>query len=275
MVFGDKLFYRRCLKLISLLLIGISFVVLLSIPFASSVDDALTQTSNNRVGTPSIAESTEKLGKIFSNVFGGIIKNVFGLLSSLFDLLENNNMLFIKSLYVVLLIAIIYSVIDMVDIFPSNKQWIKLVVSIAVGGLAFIALPSGFIELLIPSYESMFSTLLSFIPFFLILFVSLKVSSLNMGRLLWVFLTIYFWLLLFSEGIPAIENEEYILGMIYVALACLGVIMAVFLRSVRSWLFRGEAEEIISEMESMADIDSTMQQVNRRHARALARVSRS
>lgn len=247
--------------------LGFFFCVLLILIHSAFVSSA------NETGRLNMAESVEKLGDSLSNFFIWLFNSAFGSLDFIFDALEGNDVLITKLLYAALLIAIIYSVIDMANLIPQKNQWIQLVLSIVIGSIAFIALPDGFIELLIPSYESMFLTLFSSLPFGLILYFSIKVKSPTVGRILWAFATAYFIVLAVNEGYPAYRAGEYIQALIYFTLAVFGILLVIFLPSVRSWIFKAEAKELTQEMEAMADIESALQKGSKRKAEALVDIA--
>lgn len=238
-------------------MVGI-FVLLL---FSNSVLAQSAQEDVLNRGVERLDEVASNFPKFLYDVVSNVISYIYS--NSLF-ILELNKETMFRFYMSVMLILIIFSILDMVDFIASKNFWIKLALSIGIGGLAIVALPAELMNLLMPSYESMFSTLFSFLPFGLILYFSLQIKSLIAGRLLWLFVTLYFILLFFSEGIPAFQNEDYIQALIYAVLAVLGLVLVIFLQSVRSWFFKGEAKEITEKMKALVDVDVAVQEAHKK-----------
>ena len=92
-------------------------------------------------------------------------------------------------LYAVLLGMIVYTIIS--SFFKSSHWAIKWGITGAVTLIALLGIPTEIYNSLEVQYGAMGSAILAVIPFIVILFFTLKVGSLLIGRLTWGFFTIY------------------------------------------------------------------------------------
>ena len=119
-------------------------------------------------------------------------------------------------LYAILLGMIVYTVIS--SFFDNSSKYIKWGISIAITAIAMLGIPRELYSALEVQYGAMGSAILAVIPFVVILFFTLKVGSLLIGRLTWGFFTIYMIVmsvlrLISPENIAAGASWPYVIGI--------------------------------------------------------------
>ena len=92
------------------------------------------------------------------------------------------------------LLLFIYSVVESMGFFGktgSQNTILSILVTIAITGLVMIALPREFFTAILPSYGAMGAAILTFIPFLMIFWFSIKTRSPLMARMVWIIYTLY------------------------------------------------------------------------------------
>ena len=98
----------------------------------------------------------------------------------------------------ILLALIIYSIIDGM----SKTKWVTWAITGAITALALIGIPGAFLEAIRIQYGIMGATILTIIPFLIVLVFSLRTRSLLMARVTWiVYTTYYFFMFIYAWAI--------------------------------------------------------------------------
>jgi hypothetical protein len=181
-------------------------------------------------------------------------------------------------LFLILIFLIVatltYTAIDQMD-FLSDSFLIKSILSISVAGLAYIALPEQFIELLIPSYKSMASSIFAILPFAAIVtYATTQVRNQFIARVLWFAVTMTTILLFFTQGIPAFQSGQSGMGLFYTGLMLVGLIGSIWIKAIRNWFFKGELQELTQDRMRGIEIDSAFRKANQSEAENLSRLVR-
>ncbi|MBT3691388.1 hypothetical protein HOE04_04860 [archaeon] len=170
--------------------------------------------------------ATKKLASGTSNIFSGL------------QLSPSN---FTLILFGILLWMVVYSVIRNIDLFKSNHGIWSAAFALIVSILAFNGFPPGFIEGIVIQYQAMGATIVTVIPFIIMVwFTTMSGINLMMSRLIWLVYTVYYFSLFVykigsadaSIGIFAAENLPYIAAII------MGIIVLIFLGAIRAWAFK-------------------------------------
>ncbi|MCX6748413.1 MAG: hypothetical protein NT076_02310 [Candidatus Pacearchaeota archaeon] len=206
---------EKILALMSLCLIIFSFLSV--IVFA---EEPASQNTNN------IAETTK-------GVITGIIASLKDLLSPLFGDKE----MLTRAFFAILLYMILYTIVG--SIFKAKKL-LSIGITVVITALALLALPSNFITAIRTGYGAMGGAILSIIPFIILLIFTVKMNSKLMARLLWIFFFAYYLALyLYQWGTTGWLSKE---SIPYFFAFAAGLIIIVFIGSIRKLLWKGELE---------------------------------
>ena len=138
--------------------------------------------------------ATKKLASGTSNIFSGL------------QLSPSN---FTLILFGILLWMVVYSVIRNIDLFKSNHGIWSAAFALIVSILAFNGFPPGFIEGIVIQYQAMGATIVTVIPFIIMVwFTTMSGINLMMSRLIWLVYTVYYFslfhLFLISQPSPCL-----------------------------------------------------------------------
>ena len=175
------------------------------------------------------AEAGETLASVVTGFFKPILSPLFGeteLLSRVF--------------FAILLGMIIYSVIA--SVFGKSSNWIKWGITGAITSLALLGLPAGFLEAARTQYGAMGATILTVIPFMIILFFSLKAKNLVVTRVTWLFYAGYYFAMYTYEVASAGGWFSGAKAIPYMAAWVVGLFLFFGVGAVRNMLFKGEIE---------------------------------
>jgi hypothetical protein len=175
-------------------------------------------------------------GKNAVSFFGGFLNAIFAQFFGETEMLS-------RFFFAILLGMIIYSVIG--SIFSKSNQWVKTGISIAITSLALLGLPPNFLEAIRVQYGAMGATILTVIPFMIILVFSLKVKNLLFTRVTWLFYAGYYFAMYTYE----IANAGGLLNspkaIPYMAAWVVGLFLFFGIGAIRNLLFKGEIEGIV------------------------------
>jgi len=143
-------------------------------------------------------------------------------------------------LYAILLGMIIYTVIS--TFFTGSSKFIKWGITIATTAIAMIGIPTELYNALEIQYGAMGSAILAVIPFVIILFFTMKVGSLLIARVTWLFFILYSLVMSWSRFFGAAEGQ----GWPYVISFVVGLLMIWFVGFFRKAWFR---EELLSQVD--------------------------
>jgi len=183
------------------------------------------------------------------------LRNTGSGIKALFDALYLNPDNSTKILLGILLYIVIYSVV--VQIFGTEKskggKLFAAIFSLIVVLLSFIALPQNFIETIVLQYGAMGAAILTIIPFIILLYFSLAVtSSLFIARAVWIFY-IFYYISLFGYKIISLpagtSTGEW---FPYLAAILAGIVIMLFIPGIRGLIFKGKLDELEEKGEKVA-----------------------
>ncbi len=181
--------------------------------------------------TDEAIEAAETSVTFASGFFGTLLTPLFGekeMLSRVF--------------FALLLGMIIYSVISVM--FKESSKAIQWIISFAITSIALLGLPSNFLEAVRTSYGAMGAAILVMIPFIIILIFSLRVRSVLLARMTWIFYAAYYLVMYFYQIITQEGGWITTESIPYLAGFAGGVAVFFFMGGIRRLIFKGEIEGI-------------------------------
>ncbi len=207
------------LSLISLAIIS------LSINFVLAADAASAATTAGEISKGTIG--------VVSEIFKPILGPLFG-----------DTELLTRVFLAALLFMLLYSII--ITIFKDKKA-LSLIVSGLVTAISLLALPSNFLQAITLQYGAMGAALLAAIPFVILLVFTVKVGSMVVARITWVFYALYFLALTIYKiatttmGAFSAESIPYWGAMIA------GILIFIFIIPIRRFFTKEELKELKEE----------------------------
>jgi len=188
-------------------------------------------------------------GAIVSSIFfAGLVSaaasDFMNALASFFAPLFGNQEIFTKVLFAILIYMILYSV---VDVFFKGRKVTTVVISAIITILSVFFLPPSFITAIRDQYGIMGAAILSVIPFAIMLVFTVRVGSLLVGRVLWIFWAMYY-LALYLYRIFTLKTGFFSAEVIpYLGALIVGIIIIFVLPAIRNAIFHGEMKAIEEE----------------------------
>ncbi len=230
-------------RLLSFGILGLFLVCMMSGVLAISPDQAGTDIKNFLVNVG------EGGSGFFSALFGDIAFGDGEFLTSFF--------------FAILLGMIIYSVIS--SFFDDVEPTIQWIITIAITSISFVAMPGDYLQALRVSYGAMGLSLLTIIPFIIILWFTIKAENLWVARATWAFFSFYYFALLIGRwtGVKALNEKianapisAEVLGWgdpvstapYWIALF-VGIFMFFFIPQIRKLIWKGEMESYVETAE--------------------------
>jgi hypothetical protein len=174
------------------------------------------------------------VGQTAAEVTKGIGEGMVSFVSALFGSTFLGNESLSRLFMAVLLAMFIYTAFGS---FFGNNPYIRWGATIAATVLAIIGLPAGFLESIRLGYGAMGATILSVIPFLVIFWFTIKIDSLLMARITWLFYSFYYLALYLSVWWTTKGwFNVYLLALIA------GIIIFFFIKTIRNLMFKGELE---------------------------------
>jgi len=184
-----------------------------------------------------VSAEAGRAGETIATAIGGFFEP---LLSPLFGDTE----LLSRVFFAVLLGMIIYSVIG--SIFKDSDRWIKWGITGAITAISLLGLPGGFLEAVRTQYGAMGATILTVIPFMIILFFSIKVDNKLIARVTWLFYAGYY-LAMYTYEIVTSAKWFSAESLPYMAAWIVGLILFFGMGTIRNLLFKGEVEGLVEK----------------------------
>lgn len=174
--------------------------------------------------------------------------SVSNFLSSIYLTPDNSS----KLLLGILLYIVIFTIVSKIGLAGKKKGNIgAAIASLIIVILSVFYLPDNFIAAIIAQYGAMGATILTVIPFMIILYFSISVSkSLFVARVTWVFYILYYMSLFFYKTATATDWKQ---AIPYVAAMIAGIIIFFILPTVRNLVFAGELSS--DEEAAMRDVN--------------------
>ena len=181
------------------------------------------------------------ISDFFGKIFGGVDNegNPIGIFN------------YTRVLLGILLWMVFYSVVVQIGLFKDLEPKIFWTGGLAVilTLLSFIYLPNDFVAALSIPYSATGATILTFIPFFIIIYFTVWVTdSLTLARLIWIVFLIYYvvifiYVVFFSE-FAATGQIPYKSVWPYIVVFFIGIFIFAYLGKIRLWVFEGKISEI-------------------------------
>jgi len=228
-------------KLLLILFLGIFLTSILSYAVLAA-DDPATD-----IDAGKIQETSKEAGKAllapFIGVGQGVLEAIFG----------GGWAIGTRVFMFVLLILVLWSIVPLIT--GDDKKMLNFVISFVIAALSIMAIPPELLDTILTSYGAMGATMLTVIPFAIILLFSVRVQNALLARVIWIFYAFYYLGLYFYEAYraPTVTGK-----MLYILAFLLGIALFFGVGKIRDILFKGK----------MDAIEETGKQVARR-ARAL------
>lgn len=212
------------------------FLILLTTTFV------VAQSDLNPFAAQKAGEDVNFLGKTFLSFIGGIF------------LTDPTPLNILPTIFMgIILFLLIYSAIDTSDILKSkdgNNPVIYLL-TFAVTMLALIALPENFFAVILPSYGAMGATLLTILPFLIILFFTIKINRIFIAQIIWGLFAAYFVgyyaiIVMGLYDLGGAENIRY--ANFYIVIGLVGAAMFFLIGPIRAYFMKGASEEARKEV---------------------------
>jgi hypothetical protein len=153
-----------------------------------------------------------------------------------------------KLLLGVLLWIVLYSIVQKMKLGGGMKS-ASAAIAVIMVILTFIYLPQGFLEAIVLQYGAMGATILTIIPFAIILYFSLTTDNLFMARVTWIFYIVYYLTLFFYKIVTVSTWTE---AIPFIGAIIAGIIAFILLATMRGWIFKGKIEELSEAGEQAA-----------------------
>ena len=168
-----------------------------------------------------------------------------GILGPAFD--SDGSQLFTKIIFVILLCLLIYEIVDVA--FKPHSKFFTGLISLVISILGVMFLPTSFIVAIRDQYGILGATILSVIPFIILLLFSVRAESTMVGRVVWLFYTIYYFALylyrIFGDSNPLSWNDPS--NWPYWGAIIAGIIMFVFIVKIHEIVFKEKMTAIEDE----------------------------
>lgn len=165
-----------------------------------------------------------------------------------------------KILLIVLLWLIVWNIVHELKL-GGNSSLISSIIALIISILAFIYIPQEEINAIVLQYGAMGSTILTVIPFIIILWFSLRTDNLFIARITWIFYVFYYFLLFVykwaTTEVPA-GAAWWTVGLPYLIALVMGIIIFFVLAPIRNLIFKGEMEKLGEKATKAAAVRKTL-----------------
>ena len=217
---------RECNKKLSVILI-------LSIVFVSILSGFVL--AQDEVTLEDVGEEVENWSTYANELFG-----------TFFDPLYGENMWATK-VFLFLLLFLIGLVI--IPYITGEKKILNFFLSIVISLLMISVIPNEFIKSIALQYGIAGATILSVIPFVMILVLSVLVRSPLIAQVIWLFYVVYYlafyiymlWNLSYERGNVILYSGEF---LPYLAAIIVGFLCFIFIKKLRELVFQGQMKAL-------------------------------
>jgi len=212
---------KRCLFFVFML------VLVLPAVFAIEVD------------SEDVVEGAEVAGSAIAGFFHGLLDPFYGGPSIATQILLG-----------ILLFFLYYSIIPI--IVGDDNRVLAFIIVLIVTIVSIVAIPDGFFSSIMAHYGIMGATLLSVLPFIVVLLFSVKVQNTLVARVVWLFYTLYYFgVYLYLIINHFIDNGEWVWvstdtvnTLPYVIAIIAGSIMFIVIVRVQDIIFKGQMQSL-------------------------------
>jgi len=166
----------------------------------------------------------QQVGAFLNNAFAGLF---------------TDSAWFTRALLGMLLFMIIYS---LVGALTAGGGFITLIASLIITALSVMFLPNSFVGAIALQYGAMGAAILTIIPFVIMLIFTVRLKSILVGRILWVFYVVYYFALFMYRlgeiGFWTINSIPYWAAIIG------GVIVFFFIIKIKEIIFKEKLKDI-------------------------------
>lgn len=197
-------------------------------------------------------------------------RNIADIIANGFSVVSLNPAVLTTFLLGALLWIIIYSIV--VQIFKFKGTWAWLgggIVSLIIVLLTFIYIPDNFIEAIALQYSAMGATILTVLPFILLLYFTLVVSAnLFVARVIWIFYVVYYFALFAFKVATAPAGITFITAdnLPYIGAIIAGIIILIYVGWMRGKVFEGKLSGQAEQAMRDVKIRGTERKIEREEA---------
>jgi len=156
-----------------------------------------------------------------------------------------------KVLLGILLWIVLFSVLSQMELLKvgNSGRILSGVVSLIITLLTFILMPPNFIEAIVLQYGALGATILTVIPFVIMIYFTFKVSkSLLVSRIAWIFYVVYYMsLFVYKIAETTTVNSGWDLvsqNIPYIGAIVAGALVFLFIKRLRIWKIEQEIDEM-------------------------------
>lgn len=142
-----------------------------------------------------LALTAKEVGQGTADMLKGIGSGLRQFITELFGVSTESGVS--EFFFVVLLAMAIYTVIS--SFFSSSSALVRWIITISISTLAYLGMPDGYLDALLVSYGAMGLTILTVIPFLIMIIFSINVKNLMIARGTWGFYAIYYLVLVIGR----------------------------------------------------------------------------
>jgi hypothetical protein len=150
----------------------------------------------------------------------------------------------------ILLFIIIYSIVLKMKLFEGYGRILALVVALIFTLLTFIYMPDNFVEAIVLQYGAVGATILTLIPFMILLYFSFSVAEdLFVAKLTWIFYAMYYFGLFIYKIASSPYQGTFIRTVLtpgnipYLLAILAGIFMVIMIRRLRIWRIDQEIKD--------------------------------
>jgi len=176
------------------------------------------------------------------------IESVAGSLADGLEKISINPTYLTEALLGILLFMILYTIVVQLFNFSGKKGGMLAgITSLIIVILTFVWLPSGYVEAIALQYSAMGATILTVIPFAIMLYFTLVINkSLLFARITWLFYAMYYLtMFIYKLGVSETGKIWTWDNIPYFGALIIGIIIFFFIKDIRNLIFK---EKLTSNM---------------------------
>jgi hypothetical protein len=198
------------------------------------------------------ADLSDEAGEIGETV----VTSIGGFLEPFLSPFFGEKEMLTRVFFAILLGMIIYSIISMM--FSGSSPWIKWGITGAIVSLALVGLSNEFLEVIRVQYSAMGATILTVIPFMIMMAFTIKVNNLVVARLTWIFYAMYY---LAMYGYRVVESSSFSAGLPYGIAFIVGLVVFFGIKQIREMITKGEIAGITEKGMKKVDKRKALQDI--------------
>jgi len=222
----------------------------------SMVVPVLAGSGADTASNPTIGPTATEAGEGVNDLFVGFL-DFFAAAIGWQD--STNELFLITYLFMAIIIfAFVYTVIDTLNIdFRWGSRFggfINVLLAGSITILSLIALPRGFFTLILPEYGAMGAAILTLVPFAIIFWVSVRMRSIALGKMVWGMFALYHitYYVMWAMGWGLSTDMRTLRGSsgwFYLIVGIAGLLMFLFIPYVRAMFGRATVQDIVEDVD--------------------------